>query len=158
MPTLTPTENSLINIPAVFKSSSPEETQTLGERITPLLKKGSIVALKGALGAGKTCLAKGIAKGLGVNEELNSPSYTIVSEYVCTQDNSATTLYHIDAYRLSGNDDFTSIGGEEIVFGNGISLIEWCERIPAFIPHDALKVEIEIKGDNERLIRVYTGD
>ena len=158
MPNLTPTGNSLINIPALYNCSSPEETQILGERIAPLLKKGSIVALKGALGAGKTCFTKGIAKGLGVKEELNSPSYTIVNEYVCTQDNCTLTLYHIDAYRLRGNDDFTSIGGEEIVFGNGISLIEWCERIPAFIPDDALKVEIEIKGDNERLIRIYTGD
>lgn len=155
MPTLTQTGNSQIKIPALFNCSSPEETQALGERIATLLKKGSIVALKGALGAGKTCLAKGIAKGLGVKEELNSPSYTIVNEYVCVQDTSAAALYHIDAYRLNGNEDFTSIGGEEIVFGNGISLIEWCERIPAFIPNDALKVEIEIKGDNERHIHVY---
>ena len=143
-------ENFPIDFPAVFTCFSAEETFALGERLAPLLEKGSIVALKGPLGSGKTCFAKGIARGLGIYEELSSPTYTIVSEYA-----GAFTVYHIDAYRLRGNDDFSAIGGEEIVFGNGISLIEWSERIPAFIPAGAFRVDIELKEDNERLIRIY---
>ena len=123
------------------------------------LEKGSIVALKGPLGAGKTCFAKGLARGLGIAEEVTSPTYTIISEYEGTlKDGQPVAVYHIDAYRLGGNDDFSAIGGEEIVFGNGVSLIEWSERIPAFVPPRAIKVEIEIKGDDKRSIRLCTED
>lgn len=148
-------ENSQINIPLFFESSSPEETCGLGERFAALLEKGSIVALRGPLGAGKTCFTKGIARGLGVREEVTSPTYTIVSEYESTPSGETVPLYHIDAYRLRGNDDFTAIGGEEIIFGNGISVIEWSEHIPAFIPPEAFIVDIAIKDTGERLIRIF---
>jgi len=139
--------------PEVYTSTGEEETLSLGRRLAPLLKSGSIVALRGTLGAGKTCFAKGIARGLGIEEELTSPTYSIVSEYECT---NKIPLYHIDAYRLNGNDDFSAIGGEEIVFGKGISLIEWSDRIEAFIPPDAFRVDIKINEDGTRLIRVYS--
>ena len=151
-----------IHFPKLVVTSSPEETFALGKSIAPVLQKGSIVALTGPLGAGKTCLAKGLAKGLGVEEELASPTYTIISEYELFISKNAPSksekparLFHIDAYRLAGDDDFSAIGGEEIVFGDGISMIEWSERIPAFIPPDSLMVEFRILEDEKRHIRIY---
>ncbi|MDR2102894.1 MAG: tRNA (adenosine(37)-N6)-threonylcarbamoyltransferase complex ATPase subunit type 1 TsaE [Treponema sp.] len=118
-----------------------------GERIAGLLHEGSVVALRGGLGAGKTCLTKGIARGLGIREELTSPTYTIISEY-----QGMVPFYHIDAYRLEGDDDFYALGGEELLYGKGIAVVEWSERLPYSIPADALIVEIEISGANERTI------
>jgi tRNA threonylcarbamoyladenosine biosynthesis protein TsaE len=105
--------------------------------------------MRGPLGAGKTCLAKGIARGLGIKEEITSPTYTIVSEYP-----ASCPFYHIDAYRLSGDDDFASLGGEEFLYGEGISVVEWSDRIPSSIPPEALFVDIEIRGEEERNIRI----
>jgi len=157
------TGNFQDNFPGFFTSSSPEETFSLGKSLALLLKKGDIVALKGPLGAGKTCFVKGIAQGLGVEEEVTSPTYTIVSEYEAFPSalphsvDSPVLIYHIDAYRLKGTDDFTAIGGEDIIFADGISLIEWSERIEEFIPQEALRVDIEITEGGKRLIRMYRG-
>ena len=157
--------SKLLDLPTLVVSSSPEETFTLGKSISRMLGMGSVVALKGPLGAGKTCLAKGIASGLGVEEEVTSPSYTIVSEYdgfIPGKEDSEGKInvrfYHIDAFRLGGNKDFSDIGGEEIVFGNGISVIEWSECIPAFIPDNALRVDISIREDDKRNVRLYWGN
>ena len=136
------------SLPAVFVCSTSEETIELGKNIGKLLKKGDIIALFGPLGAGKTCFTKGIASGIGITEEITSPTYTIVSEY-----EAGIPFYHIDAYRLRGNDDFINIGGEEILSGEGISVIEWSERISDFIPLHAYKVDIEIIEENKRLFR-----
>jgi tRNA threonylcarbamoyladenosine biosynthesis protein TsaE len=137
------------NSPINILSRSREETIALGERLAGLLLPGSVVALRGPLGAGKTCLAKGIARGLGIEEEITSPTYTIVSEY-----SGARTLYHIDAYRLSGDDDFNALGGEEFIYGRGISVVEWSDRIPASIPPDAVFVDITIENGGERNISI----
>jgi tRNA threonylcarbamoyladenosine biosynthesis protein TsaE len=158
---LTQTENCQTSIegslalPSLIICSTSEETVSLGENIARLLKKGSVAALKGPLGAGKTCLAKGIIAGLGVKETVTSPSYTIVSEYEGVVHGETVQIYHIDAYRIEGGDDFSAIGGEEIVFGDGISIIEWCERIPDFIRGDALRVDIQIMDDEKRQFHVY---
>jgi tRNA threonylcarbamoyladenosine biosynthesis protein TsaE len=130
-------------------SSSPEETMAAGEQIAPFLHKGSVVALRGGLGAGKTCLTKGIARGLGIREEITSPTYTIVSEYQGT-----LPLYHIDLYRLNGEDDFTALGGEDFLYGEGVCVIEWSERIPHFIPEGALTIEIEAAPEGQRNILI----
>jgi len=154
---LTRTENCPISLtlPASIISSSPEETFFLGKKIARLLEKSGVVALHGPLGAGKTCLAKGIAEGLGVKETVTSPSYTIVSEYEGFIGGNSVQIYHIDAYRLAGSDDFSAIGGEEIVFGGGISIIEWCERIPDFIRSGVLRVDIQIMDNEKRLFSIY---
>jgi tRNA threonylcarbamoyladenosine biosynthesis protein TsaE len=86
---------------------------------------------------------------LGVTETITSPTYTIISEY-----NSSPALYHIDAYRLSGDEDFENSGGREIINSGGISLIEWSERIPKSIPKDAITVIINITGPCSRLIQI----
>jgi tRNA threonylcarbamoyladenosine biosynthesis protein TsaE len=120
-----------------------------GERIAPLLRPGSIIALRGGLGTGKTCLVKGIARGLGIDEEITSPTYTIVSEY-----RGRLLLYHIDAYRLNGDDDFLAMGGEEYLYGEGAALIEWSERIAGSIPPEAVVIDITITGQDWRTLKI----
>jgi tRNA threonylcarbamoyladenosine biosynthesis protein TsaE len=119
----------------------------VGVRLAAVLKEGSVVALRGKLGAGKTCLAGGIARGLGVEEAVTSPTYTIVSEY-----RGRLPFYHIDAYRLRGDDDFSALGGEEYLYGRGVSVIEWSEKIPGALPGDTIVVEISIGDDGKRVI------
>jgi len=154
---LIPTENCQpdLDLPAFVICSTADDTVSLGKAIAALLKKGSVVALKGPLGAGKTCLTKGIAMALGVKEPVTSPSYTLVSEYEGVLQGNSIKIFHIDAYRLAGNDDFSAIGGEEMVFGDGISIIEWCERIPDFIRRDALRVDIQITDDEKRHFHIH---
>ena len=114
------------------------------------MHQGSVVALRGGLGAGKTWLTKGIARGLLISEEITSPTYTIISEY-----RGKLPLYHIDAYRLQGDDDFSALGGEELLYdGRGVSVIEWSERIPNSIPEDAIIIEMEILEGTKRRIRI----
>jgi len=131
---------------ADYVSSNPEETMRIGEKIGSRLKPGSIVALRGKLGAGKTVFARGIARSMGVQEELTSPTYTIINEY----ETETMPFYHIDAYRLSGDDDFRLAGGEEKLYGNGACVIEWPQRIK--LPSSAVNVEIEIMEDGRRHI------
>ncbi|MDR2535792.1 MAG: tRNA (adenosine(37)-N6)-threonylcarbamoyltransferase complex ATPase subunit type 1 TsaE [Treponema sp.] len=137
--------NSRFNI----VSSSPEETIAAGEQLARHLGPGSVVALRGGLGVGKTYFAKGIAQGLGVQEEVTSPTYTIISEY-----EGRLPFYHIDAYRLQGDSDFSNIGGEEVLYGTGVSVIEWSERLSAMIPEDAIVVEIELLEQGQRNIQI----
>ena len=144
------TSLEIIDLPLIIISSSVEETKALGKNIAGMLDKGSIVAISGQLGAGKTCLTKGIAEGIGVKEEITSATYTIISEY-----EAILPFYHIDAYRLKGNDDFSAIGGEEIIYGEGISVIEWSDRIAAFIPISAIKIDIDIIEEGKRRISLY---
>jgi tRNA threonylcarbamoyladenosine biosynthesis protein TsaE len=131
-------------------SASPEETVLLGEQFGKILETGGVVALSGPLGAGKTCFVKGIALALDVAGEITSPTYTIVSEY-----DGQLPLRHIDTYRLSGEDDFDHIGGNELLSGDGVTVIEWPEKIAVFLPDDTIFVDIGILENNKRMIR-YT--
>jgi len=148
-------QTSGLQLPASIICITPNETLSLGKEIARFLGKSSVVALNGALGAGKTCLTKGIAMALGVKETVTSPSYTIVSEYEGVLNGNPIRVFHIDAYRLAGNDDFSAIGGEEMIFGDGISIIEWCGRIPDFIRKGALRVDIQILDDEKRHFHIY---
>jgi len=134
--------------------ASQKETVALGKRLASGLKPGSVVALYGGLGAGKTCFAKGIAQGLGVTENLTSPTYTIISEYCANLGGQVVPIYHIDAYRLSGDEDFESTGAWEFIGSKGITIIEWSERIPNSIPADAITVKIDITGSQSRVFRI----
>jgi len=107
------------------------------------------------LGAGKTCLVKGIARGLGISEIVTSSSYTIISEYSARLNGEIVPLYHIDAYRLNGDADFENTGAGELMDGVGIAIIEWSDRISRSIPPDVITIEIEITGSQSRLFRVY---
>jgi len=126
----------------------------LGERLARALGPGSVVALYGGLGAGKTRLAKGIARALGVIDTVVSPTYTIVCEYGALVRGRAVSLYHIDAYRLRGDEDFESAGALECLGGEGIAIIEWSERVPESIPDHAIKARIEVSGDQSRVLRI----
>ena len=139
------TERCLIE----FISAAPEETVVFGERFANNLNPGLVIAINGCLGAGKTCFVKGIARGLGIKKNITSPTYTIMNEY-----SGRIPLYHIDAYRLNGDEDFESTGACEYFYMNGITVIEWSERIPNSIPADAVKVHIEVTGSQNRLIRI----
>ena len=134
-------------------SSSAEQTFALGERIGAVLEQGDVIALFGGLGSGKTLLAKGIALGLGVREAVTSPTYTIVSEYSGT-----LPLYHIDAYRLQGIDDFLALGGEEYLYGSGVCVVEWSERIVGALPPHAFRIEIQQEGPESRRFLIKAPD
>jgi len=147
------TENCLTE----HSSASPEETEALGEHFAQKLNPGSVVALKGGLGAGKTCFTRGIARALEITENVTSPTYTIVSEYRARLNGQTIPLYHIDAYRLNGDEDFENTGAGELIDRKaaGIAVIEWSERIPRSIPQDAITVEIEITGPENRFLRIH---
>ena len=126
----------------------------IGKKIAKNLEKGDVLAIKGVLGAGKTCLVKGIGEFFGI-KDITSPTYTIVCEHKAKIKGESLAFYHIDAYRLSGDDDFSSMGGEEYLYSNGIAVVEWSERISAAIPANAIHIEIEIAADNSRIIQIY---
>jgi len=132
-------------------SDSHDETSVLGTKVASFLCAGSVVALNGTLGSGKTCLCRGIASGLGIKENLTSPTYTIINEYPLL---SGGIFYHIDAYRLNGIKDFEDIGGAEILHSNNICVIEWSERILNCLPPDAIKITLNITGEQSRLIKI----
>ena len=133
-------------------SDSDKKTLEIGEELGRKLRKGTVVSLRGSLGAGKTVLAKGIAKALGIEEAIVSPTFTIVQEYDGTQ-----KLYHLDLYRLSGDDEFESMGGEEFLYPDGITLIEWAEKIEDMMPDDAFRVTVAILEDGSRSIEIEGG-
>jgi len=132
-----------------FISTSAEETAELGVKIGNACKAGTVISLRGSLGAGKTVIAKGIAKSLGIEEAIVSPTFTIIQEY-----QGRLPLYHMDLYRLSGDDEFEMIGGEEMLYGDGITLIEWSEKIDDMLPENTIFISLEIKEDQSRVIDI----
>ena len=115
----------------VITTNSPDETIELGRRLGRLLGPGYVVALTGELGAGKTCLTKGIALGLGVADAraVRSPTFVLISEY-----RGRLTLYHVDAYRLHGPADFEALGATEILTSGAVTVIEWADRVEGALP------------------------
>jgi len=132
-------------------SDSPEKTVKLGIKIGKQLKKGSVVALSGEFGAGKTTLIKGIAKGLGVKDTkyVNSPSFVIVKEY-----KGRIPVYHFDVHRLNKSAELDTIGYEDYFYGEGVVLIEWADKITQLLPEKYLDIHLSIKDSNTRLIEV----
>lgn len=126
------------------------ETQLLAERLASYLTPGMVITLEGELGVGKTTFTKGIARGLGINEIVTSPTFTIIKEYV----SSEIPLYHIDAYRLEGSDE--DIGLEDYFYGDGISVIEWAQFIDDLLPDQYLEIMIEYIDGNSRNINFKT--
>ena len=111
------------------------ETLKLGEIIGKSLNPGSIIALVGDLGAGKTVLVKGIAKGLGVDEEPNSPTFVIMNQY-----EGRIPLYHFDLYRVSSEEELFGIGYDEFFFGEGVAAVEWADRVQDIFPEHTIKI------------------
>ncbi|HHT63124.1 MAG: tRNA (adenosine(37)-N6)-threonylcarbamoyltransferase complex ATPase subunit type 1 TsaE [Bacillota bacterium] len=125
-----------------MQTKEPEETFALGERLAAFLYPGTVVALTGELGAGKTLFAQGVAKGLGVKEHVTSPTFTIINEY-----QGHLPFYHIDAYRLEGTGEIDELGLEEYFNSSGVVLIEWPERIQDYLPSSFLRIHLDKEWD-----------
>lgn len=129
---------------------SAEETvrfaRTLGERLAP----GTVISLRGALGSGKTVIAKALAEALSIPEPVTSPSYTLIQEY----HSGRIPLIHIDLYRLGEIDEFELLGGEELLYGDTVTIIEWSELIDELLPSYTISIELRIRDDLSREITV----
>ncbi len=137
-------------------SNNIEETINLGRIIGEGLNKGNIIALIGELGSGKTCITRGIARGMGISEEfhITSPTFTLINEYP-----GRIPLYHLDVYRLSGSGDLEDLGYEEYFYGKGAIVIEWADKIKNIIPPDSIFVYLKYLGEKKREIKIsYEGD
>ncbi len=127
------------------------ETREFGIALAKKLKPGSIVALIGDLGTGKTTLTKSIAEGLGISEMITSPTFTIVHEY----HSGRLPLYHFDVYRVGDVEQMYEIGCEEYFFGDGVCVVEWADLIMEIIPENAIIIRIEYgESENQRIYRV----
>lgn len=131
-------------------SKSPEETLEIGRRIGSHCKAGTVISLRGSLGAGKTVIAKGVAEALGITEAIVSPTFTLIQEYQGTK----LRMYHMDLYRLSGTDEFEMIGGEEMLYGKAVVLIEWSEKIEDMLPKGTVYIDLAIKENQDRVITI----
>ena len=120
-------------------SSSEEQTLAMGEEFAGGLHAGDVVAVYGDLGSGKTRFIKGICKGLGVREHVVSPTFTIVTEYQYP----GGRVYHFDFYRLRSTDELKEIGFDEYLSGEGICIIEWADRVQAFLPERRFNVRLD---------------
>jgi tRNA threonylcarbamoyladenosine biosynthesis protein TsaE len=118
-------------------------------RLGRAIPAGTVVSLQGPLGAGKTVIAKGIAEALQINEAIVSPTFTLVQEYEGTM-----PLHHLDLFRLQGIDDFSGIGGEELLYSDGITIIEWSEKIEEILPPGTVRIKISIGDNGSRKIAV----
>ncbi len=135
----------------VLKTSSAEQTIELGKKIGSFLKKGDIIALQGTLAAGKTTITKGIALSLGIEEPITSPTFTLISEY-----EGNMPLYHLDVYRLDGVDSFIDLGTDDLLYGEGVSIIEWSEKIMSELPKDVITIKLEVPNETESEKRTIT--
>ena len=135
-----------------FITNSPEETEKIGEKLAKALSAGTILAYRGDLGAGKTAFTRGLARGLGANEPVTSPTYTIVNEYL----SGRLPLFHFDMYRLRSADDLFDIGWEDYLDRNGICAVEWSENV-AEAMEDAVFITIQKTGESSRRIIVEGG-
>ena len=137
----------------VITTHSPAETEALGMALGQALQPGDVVALSGDLGAGKTCLARGAARGLGVTEPVTSPTFILIAEYRAA---AGFPIYHADTYRLEAAPAAAAqaIGLDELLAGDGVALVEWAERVAALLPADHLQVALTILDDTARQIEL----
>ena len=129
----------------VYFTDNAEQTSALGEQFAKLLKKGSVVLLKGEMGAGKTVFVKGVAKALGITERITSPTYAYMNDY-------DGKLYHYDCYRLSSGEDAEALGLTDYFYAGGICIIEWSENIKSVLPENCKVVCIEKLDEKRRNI------
>ncbi|MBQ5999725.1 MAG: tRNA (adenosine(37)-N6)-threonylcarbamoyltransferase complex ATPase subunit type 1 TsaE [Treponema sp.] len=126
-----------------------EETIALGKKIGNLLQKGDVIAMQGTLAAGKTTITKGIAQALGIKETITSPTFCLISEY-----EGKMPLYHMDVYRLEGGEDFVNLGTDDMIYGEGVSIIEWSEKIMDELPKKTIILKLEPQEDGSRIITI----
>lgn len=136
--------NIFLGANMIYETMSPKETFELGKKIGLEAKAGEIICLDGDLGVGKTVFTQGFAKGLGIDEAVNSPTFTIIQEY----DEGRLPLYHFDVYRIGNPEEMYEIGYEDYFYGQGVCLIEWAKLIEELIPDEAKIVLIEKDLEN----------
>ena len=136
----------------VYSSNSPKETENIAKAFAKELKSGDVICLNGDLGVGKTAFVQGLAKALGVSEPISSPTFTIVNCY-----DAKLPIYHFDVYRIEDCDEMYEIGYEEYVYGDGITIIEWQEKIKEILPEKRYDITISkdySKHDDFRSIEI----
>jgi tRNA threonylcarbamoyladenosine biosynthesis protein TsaE len=130
-------------------SHRPEETQDFGARLGQLAQPGDVFLLVGELGAGKTCLAQGIARGLGIKEYAASPSFVVVRELY-----GRLPLYHMDFYRLDNLEEIADLGLDDYFYGQGVSVVEWADKGLSLLPPEHLLVEMSYVSDTSRRLKL----
>ena len=129
---------------------SPEETKRLAAELADRLRPGNVIALHGDLGAGKTCFVQGLAEALGIRRPVNSPTYTLISEY-----DGNFRLFHIDLYRIKSETEALNLGLDEYLNGQGVTAIEWAERAISLLPLDTIHIRMEPgQKPEERIITI----
>ena len=128
-------------------TKSPEETKNLGKKVSKLTKPGDLLAFYGELGVGKTCFIQGISQGLKVKDYVTSPSFTIINEY-----QGKIPIYHFDLFRLDNAEEILELGYKEYFYGEGLTVIEWAEKIEQLLTKEHLKIEIKFKDRYQRTI------
>ncbi len=136
-----------------FLTNSPEETEKVGAALGRILTPGTVIAYRGALGAGKTAFTRGLARGLGYAEPVTSPTYTIVNEYL----GGRLPLFHFDMYRLASSDDLWDIGWDDYLDRNGVCAVEWSENVSDAL-EDAILITIHKTGETSRRIEIEGGE
>lgn len=123
----------------IYETNAPKETFEIGRKLGEKALPGTIIAMSGDLGVGKTLFTQGFAKGLGIEEPVNSPTFTILQVY----DSGRLPFYHFDVYRVGDPEEMDEIGFEDYIFGDGVSIIEWAELIEELLPPETVFVKIE---------------
>ena len=138
----------------VYFTNSPEETEALAEKLAVRLSPGQILAYEGDLGAGKTAFTRGLARGLGITENVTSPTYTIVNEYL----SGRMPLFHFDMYRLGSSEELYEIGWEDYLARGGVCAVEWSEIVADALEEPCIRVDIrQGETENQRKITVEGG-
>jgi tRNA threonylcarbamoyladenosine biosynthesis protein TsaE len=134
---------------AEIVSTSPQQTYDAGERLGHALGPGDVVGLTGDLGAGKTCFIQGLVHGLGVARRATSPTFVLVNEY-----RGRVPVHHVDLYRVQGVAEAADLGLEEMFAGDGVTVVEWADRLGPLLPADAVRVHVDGVGDEPRRITI----
>lgn len=144
-------EKGVESFTLIYTSSSPEETQELGQTLGEILQAGDVICLFGDLGAGKTCFAQGVAWGAGfpLHDYISSPTFTLIHEY-----SGKWPIYHLDFYRIKKPEELLDLGYEEYFFGQGIVIVEWADRVDGFLPPERLEVWLRRMNMMQREITI----
>ena len=124
---------------SIFESQSERDTFQFACRMAGEMKPGAVIALNGDLGTGKTVFSKGLAAGLGITETVSSPTFTILQQY----DTGRLPLYHFDVYRIGDVDEMDETGYEDCFYGDGVTMVEWADRIEELLPEKTIRVKME---------------
>lgn len=137
----------------IYETNSPAQTEAVGEALGKVLQPGTVIAYRGDLGAGKTAFTRGLARGLGCDDMVTSPTYTIVNEYL----SGRLPLFHFDMYRLASAEDLWDIGWDDYLDRGGVCAVEWSENVEEALDSFIL-VNIEKTGEESRRITIEGGD